>query len=279
MVLQELYPLFEKYMPNGLSTVRLRMSQYSKYLPPQQIEKAFSQENSYSDLLASAESTSDIKQKDRLYTRAAVQATKEEFPDEALNIAFKINDKERRAIVTTLIHYRTAVRFLDREDIASVYKHLREIEGILARVDMSKQLASYFIKKKDLQHAGEVLSETETWLDKQSDGMDKAQGFLNIAGTTSSYDPDHGFEVIKLAIKAINNLEVSPTMKTSIKQDFINESYFLESVDFSRTFSHLALRDFDRAILIAQSIQKKEISTYAQFITCKALLTNKQLIR
>ncbi len=100
-------------------------------------------------------------------------------------------------------------------------------------------------------------------------------GLLTLAGLVSSFDPPRGFEVTKLAVKAINNMEFK-NMEFKPHANKMEAYITIDSLDFASSFMPLARADFERALLIAQSIQKKEAAGLAQVEICKAVLAGAQ---
>lgn len=220
--------------------------------------------------LKEAEAATDPKQKDRLYSAAAAQFMLQGKNDEAVRAADKIKDRGFRFTTNSNIRYQIGLRALSRDNLDEALRYTREIEFSPQRVLIYQKVAEKLIAQKDYQRTSEILSEIERWLEASAEDSKKALGLLNVACLVSSFDPPHGFEVTKLAVKAINNTDFKPPVrKTEVHIK-------IDSLDFARAFAPLARADFERALLVAQSMQKKDAAVLAQVEICKAVLAGLQ---
>lgn len=268
--LQQMTPLFTKHLPDALPTVRLRTAQLAKHLPNKEVEsiqKAIT--NDYESYVKEAEAATDPKQKDQLYMRAAGQAVQQGKNDEAIRLADKIQNLDLY-LASSIIRYQIALRAVSRDNIDEALRYARDIEFSPQRVLIYQKVAEKLIAQKDYQRATEILSEIERWLEASAEDAKKAGGLLEVAALVSSFDPTRGFEVTKLAVKAINNTDFKPPARKS------EVHIKIDSLDFATAFAPLARADFERALLIAQSIQKKEAAIIAQVEICKAALVGTQ---
>jgi tetratricopeptide (TPR) repeat protein len=272
IIVQQVTPFFAKFMPDALPTIRLRSSQLAKHLPTSQtssIDRGLAKPD-YEAALKEAETATDTKQKDRLYMQAASQAIEQGKYDEATRLTDKIQDRDFRFTSSSVVRYQIALKALNKGEFDAALRYAKEIDFSPQRVLIYQRVAEKLIAKRDYQRATEILTEIERWLETSAEDPKKAKGLLDVAGLVSSFDPMRGFEVTKLAVKAINNTEFKLPARTTEIQIKI------DSLDFARAFTPLARADFERALLIAQSMQKKEAAVIAQVEICKAALEGTQ---
>ena len=273
ILLQVITPMFMRYMPNAYPNLDVRKSQLSSYIPQRQaeaIETAIARRDDYENTLQNAESTGNMRQKELLYSQAAMQAVRSNESDKALIISDKISDKKEREMVVSLIHYQTALKLLNNDKFLDAVKHAREISFMPQRVEIYRLLIEHFLSKGDIQRTEETLLDIENWLEKAPDELKKAHGLLTMAGMAAKYKPVRGFEATKRMVKCINSIDFTESKNSLVSKSEVPTT--LEMLDFSKVFSILARSDFERALLIAKSIQKEEASILAQVIVHRTVL-------
>lgn len=272
IVLQRVTPFFAKLMPDAMPTIRLRTTQLTKHISSaraEEISKGVGEPN-YETTIKEAESATDAKRKDRLYGNAASQAVSQGQYEEAVRLVEKIQDRQYRYTTGSIVRYQIAYKAMSKDEFDEALRYARDIEFSPQRVLIYQKVAEKVIAKKDFQRATEILSEIERWLEASAEDSKKAKGLLDVAGLVAGFDPMRGFDLTKLAVKAINNTDFKPPankMEVHIK---------IDSLDFARAFAPLARADFERALLVAESIQKKEAAVLAQVEICKAVLAGAQ---
>src|SRR5205085_10084452 len=99
-----------------------------------------------------------------------------------------------------------------------------------------------------------------------ADSQEKLKALLGIASTYSSFDQVRGFEIVADAVQAANKIkdydpEKNNTTMRSLGNgagsNFRSVSSSDSALDISKTLAALARSDFDRAMLLAQSLENK----------------------
>jgi hypothetical protein len=139
------------------------------------------------------------------------------------------------------------------------------------RIFAFSQLSTALFDKKDRQRALEVLSDAEALTSRAENGPDKARAMLTLAGAVARIDTIRGFEAMKSAISAINrtNLTLTPAGFLTIGGRGAGP---LNTFNFNDAFTPLARSDFEGALLLAQSLERKEASALAQLAICRSAL-------
>lgn len=171
-----------------------------------------------------------------------------------------------------------ALRFINSNETDSAIRYGKDIKFPTQRVEIFNSAALNLISKKDIQRASQVIRDIQEWLEKLSNNPQKVKGLLSVAATASSFDSLQGFEILRLAINAIDNVdnaEFTPRQKGITNNS--ETPVTLEMLEFTKSFGVLAHSDFERAILMAQSIKNKHASVLAQVDICQSALSSKTL--
>ncbi len=276
IILQQLSPYYSQFMPDGLPAVKLRLAQLTKQLPQQEAESIenLPQKIDFQDILTEAEYATDPQTKDQLYVQAARQAVMQDQPDEAIRIADKIKNKQQNEIFSSVIRYQICLKLINSDKIDSAIRYSKEIKFLPQRIEIHNRIAQHLVQKKDFQRTTQVIHDFHDWLEKLPNNPQKVRGLLAIAATASSFDSLQGFDILRSAINAIDNVN---NAEFTVRQKGIVNSYeipvTLEMLDFTKSFGVLAHSDLERAILIAQSIKNKDASILAQIAICQSILS------
>jgi len=117
-------------------------------------------------------------------------------------------------------------------------------------------------EKKELVRAKEALESGLLIAEKADPGYSQLSAVVAIADLMASVDANRGFEIMKSGIDAVNHIPLTGNVVASIANKF----------DSRQGFFILGKTDFDRALLLSQSIQQKESSVTAQISACRGLL-------
>ncbi len=251
-------------IPSEKPLARPPESGKSAHLNPGLILKSFNSGKPVSfttspDLLIQTSANGTVANRDGLFFRAAQQSIKEKNFEQALEITGKISQPRLRSRLETTARSRAAMAALALDDYNAALKHLRAIPDIPQRATLYNSLIKRLWDKRDTSRVIDVLSEAEHWISKTDDSPVRVRVLLTLVDAAASFDPQRGFELMQIAVSAINR---------AIDQgDFEIHTSIIE-----RSFQPLARADFTRALQLAQAIERKEISLQAQFAICQGLL-------
>jgi hypothetical protein len=279
-MLEDILPLFDQYRPDLAASIRARLGALLERLSLKQLD-ALSRpqiQQSTQDLLSKAEATGNPQRKDDFYSQAAMLAFRQDDDvDQALSIAQKIGNYQDRAYITSNIRYQAGMKAIEKKDFEAGYRCAKEITHLTSRAIIFDRLAQRFLANKDSSRASELLDEIEKWLSKADNGPRKAEALLKISRTAASYDPLRGFEFMQAAVKAINvadfDLEAQKKAFGEGKYAKLMIPLTIDRLDFQPGFSLLAKADFDRSVLLAQSLEKKEALLMSQLAVCHGILS------
>ena len=141
--------------------------------------------------------------------------------------------------------------------------------SLAQRAAVFDQILRALEKRKDISRALEILTEAEKTFEKADDGLDKTRAMLIVAGAAARIDPLRGFDILSSAIVDLNRAHLdNKSHRAPAPSDLNSETLYLDQV-----FAMLARADFDRALQLAQSIDKEELCILAQLAICRGLLT------
>jgi hypothetical protein len=199
-------------------------------------------------------------------------------PDEAIRIADKIKDKQLYDVFSSVIRFQIALRFINSSELDSAILFGRDINFPPQRVEIFNKIAQTQISKKNTQRASQVIRDIQEWLEKLPNNPQKVKGLLIVAATAATIDSLQGFETLKLAVNAMDNVD---NAEFTIRQKSITNNsetpVTLEMLEFTKSFGVLAHSDIERTILIAQSIKNKDASILAQIGICQSVLSSKKI--
>ena len=145
-------------------------------------------------------------------------------------------------------------------------------------------LSGSALASRDRARATELLNEAESFAVKARPASARARSLLKIVSSFSAFDSVRGFEVMQVAVKAINEISVQQaesdraSKATATRTDAASgdaksrEIIRLDEIRdsaFEDTLARLARTDFERALLLAQQLDGKETSVAAQLAVCR----------
>lgn len=280
---QRLLPFFVQHSPDRAPLFRnmLEMiSQRSSQTAAVDMVNKMLQPAETDELLKQAETTRDPLQRDMLYFRAIMTLAGSGEFERALSLVEKINDSDFRNGLDSLVHFQAASSLLDKGDIDSAIRYVKSMSDVRQRAFMLARIARTLFNKKETARASEILKDAEQMIRKADEGAEKAQALLIITEIQTRLDPMQGFEVMEATVEAFNDADFKTDDKTkpAPSADFslssmLTIAFNLEMPDFAPSFSLLARTDFNRALLLAQTLKKKDRAVLAQLAVCRSALS------
>jgi hypothetical protein len=237
---------------------------------------------SASELVEQAKSEKFAPLRDLLYLRAAISAVSGGEFEQALSIADKIEDQERRAGFTSIIRSQAALALIKKNEVDAALRYARGVEDMQQRASLFAKIAHALLDKKDAQRAADILGEAEQAVSKADDGEEKAYALLTVTEVKSRLDPAQGFGAMEATIKTFNRADSNREKKgqagvsSSPSLSILNSMLKPETPGLEPSFSMLAKADFYRAMQLAQTFERKDRFVLAQLATCRAVLVSKR---
>ncbi len=271
-IIASLLPLFEKHRPEQAGIIRAHLGQAENTLPSEIRNSALPpRPKTIEELISEAQKEKDDFLRDFRYREAAELAGNAGDYDRALEIAGKIPNPDRRPNIS-LMREMGAHDAIKKGNVSEAYRAAKDLPEADERAALFSQIALKAFEKSDLQRANELLSVAEKLVEKTATSPKQASALLQITSTKAAINWGRAFESAKVAIEAINALYANPSSKPRF-------DYFHNTNSFRENLGVLARHDFQRALSLAQAIEKKEISVQAQLSVCAGVLGEKAIAR
>jgi hypothetical protein len=259
-------PFFDKYMPDAAPEILARWEQVLLKLEDgKELIRDINlliRPPSAQDLLNNAEQAKDEIEKQALYIMALKKSLSEANFDQAFSIQSKLDEEERSGDGEQEIHIAAAKFAITRGNIDTAYLHSRKVKDLRDRIELLCQVARLLQDNKEPDRTLEIINEAEKSIEKEKNGPDKVVTLLRVANAATRLKPARGFEVMKSAIKAINQARRSDgTYTVAIGYD-----------DFDNNLLLLAKTDFARSLELTKSIKLKDGLIAAQVAVCRGVL-------
>jgi len=289
LVIKRLLPLFEQFAPDTAVALRSQLTELSG----EEKNSAISNENSLlnqgvtptksgasllEDMQARLDRANNSFERDAIYEDVAAALANEGNP-KALDLADKVDKKERRERLKTYVDL-SLIRFaVKKQDAAAVLKLAAGEElSHTQRAWAFTQAAKLFLKM-DRTRGSEVLEAALVEARRiDADDPNKAELLVGIAALLNSVDRLSSWEVITEAVKAGNGSEQFTGENMILNVAIMTRSGLklleLDGEDFSlkTIFGSLAKEDSGRASELAKSFQSQRPRSVAIMAVAVALL-------
>ena len=279
---QQILPLFQQYQPEKAALINGRLQQLGGNLSSEQrsqmdnLSSFFNGGNNVSDLVSKADRETNPQQKDMLYLTAASQAMAKGDFDEAISLLDKIKMEEMKSSLGSVIRMQAATKALEKGEVDTAYRYAKDVPDLSLRADVFGNMAQKLVEKRDLARAAEMLDDAEKSLSKANQTPQKASALLSLTAAAAKIDASHGFNILKTAVETINRTDFDPASfgELDMLRSAANGSLMsgMVAFKFDSSFAPLARADYQRALLLAQTIEKKELSVPAQVSVCRGAL-------
>jgi hypothetical protein len=222
-------------------------------------------------------------QRDALYTRAVMLAARKDKPDQALSLVDKMFDKQQRFITESIVRYQIAVRAIVKDDVEGAYRYARNLPDLYMKTMAYVRIAQSLVDKKESERATSYLNDLEQSVVMSDTSPEKAKELVLIAEIFAKINKDRAYESLRAAVGAINAADfsykdsrtlsagINSFRRGSLQRVKIN----IEELGIDRVFLSLSAGEFDKYILLAQSIDKPEASILSQLAVCREVLSDK----
>jgi hypothetical protein len=278
-----LLPYFDEHLPQKSAGVRARL----EAVRSAESDLSKNRARTVEGLPGNAERTNG-NEIDRVSWEAMMRALQAGNVDQASAILPKVRDERMRAQLELAVRRAREQELQERARVAltagdfdTAYRLINEVSDRSQRVLMLGNMAVQLSYKNDIVRASQVLSVQEQLISKAEDPTERAQELIRFAGVAARIDLERGFEAARLVVEALNGSSIGPQwVKVENVTDDTGRTtsrrhvglQLLASFLFDNTFSELARSDFDRALRLAQALEMKEASAFAQLGVCRGVL-------
>jgi len=273
-IIQRMLPYFDLYFSDRKAkAIRSRLTEIVDSIPSRNSRvraNDSADQESVQDLLAKAQFASNQQQKDSLYSQALMQIAIGGDFDQAFSIIDRLSDKGAQTNWRSPLYRQAAEAAINKGDFDAAIRFASNLEDLQQRASILNQIAQVLYAKKSLDRAMELLNEAEQVITNADSSLEKAKTIFSIAGTAMRIDPMRGFEIVEFAINTIN--EYNSSKSADIWPT--HPPGRIISLNFEQSLPLMAKTDFDRTLLLAQSIKKSELSLLAQLFVCRGVLVH-----
>ena len=262
---------------NALIPGELR-EQMASFMQPQ---GEFGDGSGFQRNLDKAEQERDPARREQYYAQAVLNASDSENLDRVLSLLGKINSAQLRSQVSNYLYFKRTQAATKAGRLDDANALAAKVEQLDLRAYLTYEIASAALKElRDRNRAREVLDEVEKLALKAVSSNERARTLLGVAHLYSKFDSLRAFEVIREAVKTINQLSEPDFTSGYVTQKIEGPTfafyavYPVEGFTLEDAFRPLAPVDFDGALLVARSFDDKSLRAAASLALASACLQN-----
>jgi tetratricopeptide (TPR) repeat protein len=270
--MQNLLPLYEKYLPTELPKLRSHINELGNRVTQKTKDAILASRpndsSSVDDLLRLADESTNPRKKDGLIVRAAMLAARQGDYEQAVFIMEKVDNLGIRNNMISTIYFQAGKKAVALKNTDLALQLARKIVHI-----HSQRWNLYFdvinvVANENKGRAIELLGEIEAYVKSmRDDAPERALGLFEIANVAGKIDVSRARTVARLAIRSLNSADFDKPQTEGIAR--ITRDRFV----FASLWTYFAHVDFDEAILLTGLIEYKPILVSSQILICKALLS------
>lgn len=216
-----------------------------------------------------ARNSTDERERDELYARAAFGRLARAELQEAQQAATKITNPEVRDRLLLMV----ARRLLSKACLKEALLIVPLVEDRVGKTDLLVKLSQAALAAHSVRCAKTLLDLAELEAEKIESPFARAQSLLAIVAGFSASDPARAFAVMQEAVHALNEIPVrepqvlGPEQAGPYPPGMQTEELF--QLSFANSLTALARLNFERALLLARQLTGKEASLIAQLAVCR----------
>lgn len=285
--LRNVLPFLRRYLPEDADRVSRRMDEILR--DATDIERgviaATDGQESVDDLLNRA-NKSKGRLKDSILIKASNKLSRQGHYEDALSVLDGVENEGRRDAWAAYINAGATIAAIEEGDTERAYLFATKMKLVTQRAVLLSRVASVFAKKKDVVRAKQLLQEGARSMLRADDTLAKSAALLTISSTMARLDTIEAYELLRSAIASVNRIKSFTRPPASIDRygrsndeevlDWLDAHLGLGALDFDTAFASLAKIDFIQALLIGQSLGRKDFSLMAQVAVCRSVLAQRR---
>lgn len=294
-VIQQLLPSMQVDWPRGTGDLQqaiVRVEQELKNTgqtaptrPP--FPDPESSKSAIDDLLEKAAAASQGDGRDDLYLAAAFRLFQTRGFERGKEIAAKIDDQKRRAMILEPLNFLLIGDLIEKNRLQETLSVANELKTPELRIAALARVGRAFIESGDSQTGLQTLDSAQSAASKADPTIEVSAATMRIAAAFAKSNPIRAAEALNLAIQILNKAKQDDTawgiMVPAPYDDALSISWknglaggirsikvtFPRNGDFTELLSKL---EFNEAISIAKSVNKKALSLMAQAAVCRTVI-------
>ncbi|MEN3331734.1 MAG: hypothetical protein V7641_1099 [Blastocatellia bacterium] len=285
--LEALLPQFQPAYLERITALKPALTAMLNADTRQQAGEQLQQQTEYEDggefarNLDKAERESNPSLREQYYAYAILHAPESESLERVLGFLKKIDDAKLRGHLSNFIYFKRTQQAIKDKQLDDAARLAANVEQLDLRAYLAYEIASASLKEmQDRTRAREILDEVVKQALKAANSNEKARTLLGVAHLYAKFDSLRAFEVMREAIKTINQISEPNFASASVGQQIEGQRfgyyvmYPVEGFSLEKAFGLLAPFDFDGALLMARSFDDKSLRATASLALAAVCLEN-----
>lgn len=294
-VIQQLLPSMQTDWPKGMADLQQAMVRVEQELkgigqaPPTRppAEDPESEKSALDSLLEKAAATPQGDARDDLYLAAAFKLLQKRQYERGKEIAAKIDNQERRAMILEPLNFRLIGELIEKNRLPEALSLTDQLKTPELRVASLARVGRAFVDSGDSQTGLQTLDAAQSAANKADPSIEISAATLRVAAAFAKDNPIRATEAINLAIQILNKAKQDDTTWGLIapvgSEDALSLTWKnapgggLKSVTAAYPRNGgltelLSKLEFNQAISMARSVNAKALSLMAQAVVCRAAI-------
>lgn len=294
-VIQQLLPSMQADWPRGISDLQQAMVRVEQELrssgqslpsrPP--VEDSQAEMSAVDSLIEKAAAAPQGDNRDDLYMAAAFKLLQLRQYEKGKEVAAKIDNQERRAMIVEPLDFRLAGELIEKDRLQEALTIANQLKTPELRIAALARIGRAFIESGDSSTGMQTLNAAQSAAGKTDPTIEASAATLRIAAAFAKTDPARTSEVITLAVQILNKVKQDETPWSIIapfgSEDALSLTWKnvpgggMRSIKtaYPRNGSLadlLSKLEFNQAISLAKTVNKKVLSMAAQAAVCRTAI-------
>jgi len=294
-VIQQVLPSMQVDWPKGISDLQQALVRVEQELKtaglsppaPPPVSDADSNVSEIDKLTEKAGAAAQGDTRDGLYLEIAFKYLELKQFDNGKAVAGKIDDPERRAMILEPLNFGLIADLVAKGKLQDALSIASQIKTPELRIGSLARIGRAFIEAGDSQSGLQTLSAAQSIASKSEPTMEVAASALRVAAAFSKTDPIRVSELVTLAIQITNKLKPDETPWVLLAPAGTDDALGLSwkraeggglqwvKATYPRNggLTNLLLNlDFNQAVSLAKTVDKKSLSLAAQAAVCRGAI-------
>jgi hypothetical protein len=296
-VMQQLLPSMQADLPRGAADLQQALVRVEQELramgetPPTRptAENSDEETTAVEKLIEKAEEAPQGETRDGLYLGASLQLYWKGQYARAKEVASKIDDPDRRALILEPLNFTISADLVEKKNLQEAWNVANELKRTEYRMCALARVGRAFLESGDSQSGMQALTAAQSLVGKTDPSFELAAATLRVAAAFPKTDLVRITEGITMGIQVLNKVKLDETpwslMDSTGEEDslLLNAQYMTGGaggISVIRTslpqaggFEELLARlDFNEAILLAKTVNKKPLAIMAQAGICRRVI-------
>lgn len=298
-VIQQLLPSMQADLPRGASDLQQALVRVEQEFrdnggaPPQRpvSENSDEEKTTLEKWIEDASEASQGEARDNLYLAASLQLFWNRQFDRAKELAGRIDDLEKRAMILEPLNFVVSADLVEKKNLQEAWNVANQLKTTEYRICALARVGRAFLETGDAQSGMQSLTAAQSLINKSDPSFELAASTLRVAAAFSKSDQVRISEGIALGIHVMNKVKLDETPWRLMDSVSDEDSFLVDAKYMSggpRTSGISVIRtalpqaggladvlsrlDFNDAIILAKTVNRKPLSMMAQASVCRRVI-------